>query len=134
MCWQLYINIYNLPRITYFFISVINERELSHSFTDSFSGLIAMSGSILSHFAVDKNPFETARYIARRNSCPINDTRRMVYCLRELPMEKLIRVDSELEDIRAAARGFVSSLSNLLGSGPVVEGSNDGRYKFTKSS
>ncbi|GAB1866924.1 Carboxylesterase 3 [Camponotus japonicus] len=101
--------------------------SLSKFCENSFSGLIAMSGSILSHFAVDKNPFETARYIARRNSCPINDTRKMVYCLRELPMEKLIRVDSELEDIRAAARGFVSSLSNLLGSGPVVEGSNDGR-------
>lgn len=86
-----------------------------------------MSGSILSHFAIDKNPSETAKYIARKNGCPINDTREMVYCLRELPVEKLIRVDSELENIRAVARGFVSSLSNLLGSGPVVEGSNDGR-------
>lgn len=93
-----------------------------------------MSGSILSHFAIDKNPSETARYIARKNGCPINDTQRMVYCLRELPVEKLIRVNSELENIRAVARGFVSSLSNLLGSGPVVEGSNDGRYKFVESS
>lgn len=101
--------------------------SLSKFFSDSFSGLIAMSGSILSHFAVDKNPFETARYIARKNDCSTNDTRKMVYCLRELPVEKLITVDSELENFRAAAKGFVSSLSNLLGSGPVVEGSNDGR-------
>lgn len=105
-----------------------NERELLHSFTDSFSGLIAMSGSILSHFAIDKDPSETARYIARKNGCPTNDTRKMVYCLRELPVDKLIRVDSELENIRAAARGFVSSLSSLLGSGPVIEGSDDERY------
>ncbi|KMR04806.1 carboxylesterase 3 [Lasius niger] len=101
--------------------------SLSKFCENSFSGLIAMSGSILSHFAVDKNPSETARYIARKNGCPTSDTRKMVYCLRELPVEELIRVDSELQNIRAAARGFVSSLSNLLGSGPVVEGSDDGR-------
>ncbi|KAM0727023.1 Carboxylesterase 1D [Formica fusca] len=101
--------------------------SLSKFCENSFSGLIAMSGSILSHFAVDKDPSETARYIAHKNGCPTNDIRKMVYCLRELPIEKLIRVDSELENIRAAARGFVSSLSNLLGSGPVVEGSDDGR-------
>ncbi|XP_050455597.1 carboxylesterase 1D-like [Cataglyphis hispanica] len=101
--------------------------SLSKFCENSFSGLIAMSGSILSHFAIDKDPSETARYIARKNGCPTNDTRKMVYCLRELPVNKLIRVDSELENIRAAARGFVSSLSSLLGSGPVIEGSDDGR-------
>lgn len=94
---------------------------------DSFHGLIAMSGSVLSHFAVDKDPFETARHVACENGCPTNDTRRMVDCLRELPVEKLISVDSELENIRATVRGFVSGLANLLGPGPVIEGPNDGR-------
>lgn len=94
---------------------------------DKFHGLIAMSGSVLSHFAVDKNPFETARHIADKNGCPTNDTRKMVDCLRELPVEKLIQVDSKLENIRASVRGFVSGLANLLGPGPVIEGSNDGR-------
>ncbi|XP_072763552.1 carboxylesterase 1D [Anoplolepis gracilipes] len=101
--------------------------SLSKFCQNTFSGLIAMSGSILSHFAFDKNPSETARYIAHKNGCPTSDTRKMVYCLRELPVEKLIRIDSELENIRAVARGFISSLSNLLGSGPVIEGSDDGR-------
>jgi len=94
---------------------------------DSFRGLIAMSGSILSHFAVDKDPSETARYIARKNGCPTDDTRRMVDCLQELSVEKLIRVDSEVENIRATVRGFVSGLADLLGPGPVIEGPNDGR-------
>jgi len=86
-----------------------------------------MSGSVLSHFAIDKNPFKTAQYIARKHSCPTDDIREMVHCLRELPMEQLIRVDSELENIRAIAQGFVSSLSSLLAPGPVIEGPNDGR-------
>lgn len=95
--------------------------------SDSFSGLIAMSGSILSHFAVDNNPFATAKYIARKNGCPTDDTRTMVRCLRELPVKDLIKVDSELENIRTVARGFVSGLSSLLGPGPVIEGPDDER-------
>jgi len=94
---------------------------------DSFSGLIAMSGTVLSHFAIDKNPFKTAQYIARKHSCSTDDIREMVHCLRELPVEQLIGVDSELENIRAIAQGFVSSLSSLLAPGPVIEGPNDRR-------
>lgn len=86
-----------------------------------------MSGTILSHFAVDKDPSKTARHIAQKNGCPTNDTRRMVDCLRELPVEKLISTDSELENTRTTVRGFVSGLASLLGPGPVIEGSNDGR-------
>lgn len=94
---------------------------------DSFSGLIAMSGSILSNFAIDKNPFNTAKYIARKNDCPTDDVREMVNCLRELPVEKLIEVDSGLEKMRMTAAGFISGLSMLLGPGPVIEGSDDER-------
>ena len=86
-----------------------------------------MSGTILSHFAVDKDPSKTARHIAQKNDCPTNDTRRMVDCLRELPVEKLISTDSKLENTRTTVRGFVSGLTSLLGPGPVIEGSNDGR-------
>ncbi|XP_012539857.1 pyrethroid hydrolase Ces2a [Monomorium pharaonis] len=100
---------------------------LSKFCENCFHGLIAMSGSILSHFAIDKDPSATARHVAYKNGCPTDDTRRMVDCLRELPVEKLISVDSELESIRANARGFLSGLADLLGPGPVVEGFNDGR-------
>lgn len=96
-------------------------------FPDSFSGLIAMSGSILSHFAIDKKPTDTAKHIAYKNGCPTDNVRKMVDCLRELPVDRLIRTDSELENTRMITQGFVSGLSELLGSGPVLEGSNDGR-------
>ncbi|XP_077258443.1 cocaine esterase [Temnothorax americanus] len=101
--------------------------SLSKFCENHFHGLIAMSGSVLSHFAVDKDASETARYVARKNDCPTDDARRMVDCLRELPVEKLIGIDSQLEKIRATARGFVSGLANLLTPGPVIEGPNDGR-------
>jgi len=87
-----------------------------------------MSGSVLSHFAIDKDPAITAIYIARKNGCPTNDTRRMIDCLRELSVKNLIKVDSELENVRSTARGFVSALANLLAPSPVVEGADDGRY------
>lgn len=86
-----------------------------------------MSGSILSHFAIDRNPADTAKDIARNNDCPIDNVREMVSCLRELPVEKLIRADSELENVRMVAQGFISGLSNLLGAGPVFEGNDDDR-------
>lgn len=86
-----------------------------------------MSGSILSHFAIDKNPADTAKNIAHSNDCPTDNIKEMVSCLRQLPMEKLIRTDSKLEKIRMVAQGFISGLSNLLGAGPVSEGADDDR-------
>lgn len=94
---------------------------------DSFSGLIAMSGSILSHFAIDSNPANTAKDIAHDNGCPTDNTREMVSCLRQLPVEKLIETDSKFENVRKVAQGFISGLSNLLGAGPVLEGADDDR-------
>ncbi|EFN90036.1 Liver carboxylesterase 1 [Harpegnathos saltator] len=101
--------------------------SLSKFCKNSFSGLIAMSGSILSHFAVDRNPADTAKDVARHNGCPIDNTREMVSCLREVPAEELIRTDSRLENVRMVAQGFISGLSNLLGAGPVLEGADDNR-------
>lgn len=85
-----------------------------------------MSGSILSHFAIDKDPFNTAKYIAYNNGCPTNNTKEMIQCLRELSIDKLILVDSRLEYLRTAS-GIVSSMSTLLNAGPVIEGSDDDR-------
>lgn len=99
-----------------------------YEFLDNFSGLIAMSGSILSHFAFDKNPASTAQYVASNNGCPTNNTVEMIRCLQQIPVDKLIQVDSNLETVRSAIQGFISSLSTLLGPGPVIEGNDDGRY------
>ncbi|KAL2742065.1 liver carboxylesterase 2-like [Vespula maculifrons] len=100
--------------------------SLSKLSSGMFNGVIAMSGSILSHFAIDKDPLNTAKYIAINNGCPTSDTKEMVQCLRELSVDKLIEVDSKLEYIRTVP-GIISSISTLLTTGPAIEGSDDER-------
>ncbi|KOC63925.1 Carboxylesterase 1E [Habropoda laboriosa] len=101
---------------------------LSKMSRNPFSGLIAMSGSILSHFAIDKNPSSKMQYIASTNGCPSNDTVQMIYCLKQIPVDKLIETDSSLQTMRSVLHGFIYSLSTLLGPGPVIEGNDDGRF------
>ncbi|KAG7205466.1 hypothetical protein KM043_007453 [Ampulex compressa] len=101
--------------------------SLSNFSRSIFSGLIAMSGSVLSHFTIDKDPQRTARFIASNNGCPTEDVPQMVACLRELPVEKLVKVDSDLENLKMGVQGFISGLSVLLGPGPVIEGTDDQR-------
>lgn len=90
-----------------------------------------MSGSVLSNFAFDKDPMQTTKYIASANGCPIDNVVQMVHCLQELPVETLLSVDSKMSEIRMVADGFISEISALLTAGPVVEGSDDGRYLNT---
>ncbi|XP_015595174.2 carboxylesterase 1D [Cephus cinctus] len=101
--------------------------SLSKLTKNFFTGLIAMSGSILSNFAIDKDPMRTAKYIASQHDCPTDYIPDMVQCLRELSVEQLLQVDSKLETARMVAQGFLSGLSTLLGPGPVIEGSDDER-------
>ncbi|XP_046424006.1 pyrethroid hydrolase Ces2a isoform X2 [Neodiprion fabricii] len=101
--------------------------SLSKLTQSHFSGLIAMSGSVLSHFAIDKDPTTSAKAIAMANDCPVEDVSEMTRCLQELPLEKLIDADSSLESIRASVQGFVGGLAGVLGPGPVVEGQDDQR-------
>ncbi|XP_015120783.1 pyrethroid hydrolase Ces2a [Diachasma alloeum] len=101
--------------------------SLSTLTKNHFSGLIAMSGTILSNFVFDRDPMQTTKFIAFSHGCPTDDVTAMVRCLQELPVEKLISVDSKLSHIRMVADGFISEISALLGAGPVVEGRDDER-------
>ncbi|XP_066581080.1 esterase E4-like [Prorops nasuta] len=101
--------------------------SVSKFLRDRFSGLIAMSGTILSHFSVDRNPSSTAKYIALNNGCPTNDTIQMVRCLRELPADNLVKTDSKLSNTKMTVQGYISSITNILIPGPVIEGVDDER-------
>ena len=87
-----------------------------------------MSGSLLSHFAIDKEPGKTTKAMATANNCPTNDTVMMVRCLREVSFTQVIEHDNQHESTSTKARNFVTDLSTLLAPGPVVEGQNDLRY------
>ncbi|KAJ9601634.1 hypothetical protein L9F63_000242 [Diploptera punctata] len=92
------------------------------------SGVMAMSGSALSAFAIDKNPIATGREVAQKNGCPTSPTFEMVKCLQELPVSALIQADSGLQELRLAAQGVLAGLTGLLGPAPCIEGGNDGRF------
>ncbi|KAG5886054.1 hypothetical protein JTB14_009503 [Gonioctena quinquepunctata] len=91
------------------------------------SGIVAMSGTAVSRWAVDHAPQETAQEIARQNGCPTVNVLTMVKCLQSLPPDSIIMGDSSVEFHRLQSRGFMSGLSGDLGSAPVHEGFNDGR-------
>ena len=92
---------------------------------DHFSGCIAMSGSLLSHFAVDRSPKNNTEMIAENNNCPLNDTVGMVQCLRKLPAKNFVDHDTKQESLSTKVRNFLSDLSSLMGAGPVIDGEND---------
>lgn len=55
------------------------------------SGVIAQSGTALSFWALDKNPADSARLMAKRLECPSNENQAMVTCLRKLPWQTIIK-------------------------------------------
>ncbi|XP_056648857.1 liver carboxylesterase 1 [Diorhabda sublineata] len=91
------------------------------------AGVIAMSGTAVSHWAKDETPEHTALDIAEQNGCPIMDPLTMVKCLQSLPAEHIIRGDSTVEFTKLQNKGFMGGLSGGLNSAPVTEGVNDGR-------
>lgn len=93
-----------------------------------FSGIIAMSGSPVSKFAIDEKPMKSSEAIATAYNCPVNETVKMVVCLRALPTERIVEHDNQQEASGKQAQDFVTDLSSLLNSGPVVEGQNDLRF------
>ncbi|PSN44361.1 hypothetical protein C0J52_19622 [Blattella germanica] len=91
-------------------------------------GVLAMSGSALSAFAIDHNPLATGRELAERNGCPVTPVLEMVKCLQEVPVSTLIQADSGLQELRLAAQGVLAGITGLLGAAPCIDGSNDGRF------
>nr|XP_022902159.1 esterase E4-like [Onthophagus taurus] len=91
------------------------------------SGIIAMSGSAISSWAIDNTPAKTAKEVAEYQGCPSQNTLTMIRCLQNVGPETLIKGDSEIEKTRFASRGFISGMSGLLSASPVTEGANDYR-------
>ncbi|XP_014229907.1 liver carboxylesterase 1 [Trichogramma pretiosum] len=91
------------------------------------SGLIAMSGTPLSNFAIDKSPQNHTNTLAKVHNCYRSTSVEMVYCLRKLPAETFVNYDSKRETLLKEPQNFVTDLSSILGTGPVVEGQDDQR-------
>lgn len=51
-----------------------------------------MSGTAVSHWALDNTPIDTARSLAERNGCPTTSALTMVKCLQNLDSKQIIAV------------------------------------------
>ncbi|CAH0551297.1 unnamed protein product [Brassicogethes aeneus] len=91
------------------------------------SGVVAMSGTAVSHWATDNTPRNTALEVATHNGCPTASTLIMIKCLQNTPPESIIQGDSMIEFQRLRNQGFVSGLNGQLSAAPVREGYHDGR-------
>ncbi|KAL3288103.1 hypothetical protein HHI36_002553 [Cryptolaemus montrouzieri] len=91
------------------------------------AGVVAMSGTAVSHWALDNTPINTARELAERNGCPMTSFLTMIKCLQVLNPKEIISGDSFIQFERLQQRGFQSGMAGGLGAAPVNEGRSDGR-------
>uniref|UniRef100_A0A8D8PS43 Venom carboxylesterase-6 n=1 Tax=Cacopsylla melanoneura TaxID=428564 RepID=A0A8D8PS43_9HEMI len=89
-------------------------------------GIVAMSGSAISPFAVDSHPSQTYSNITKKSTlCSDKTGVEMVKCMQELGAEDIVKSDSECEEANINNGGFIAGLGEVLTPGPVVEGGND---------
>ncbi|XP_017770157.1 PREDICTED: carboxylesterase 4A-like isoform X2 [Nicrophorus vespilloides] len=93
----------------------------------SVSAVVAMSGTAVSHWALENSPALTAEELAQYHGCPTSSILVMLKCMQNLPPDSIIEGDYQLERTRLNSRGFVSGMNGLLGSAPNAEGRFDGR-------
>ncbi|KAB0805013.1 hypothetical protein PPYR_01983 [Photinus pyralis] len=91
------------------------------------NGVVALSGTALSNWAVDTKPGETAREMADLQGCPTTNPLPMIKCLQAVSANKIVKRDSEIAAARLQRQGFVSGIQGHLCSSPVVEYKYDGR-------
>lgn len=63
-----------------------------HLFTGIPSGVVAMSGTAVSHGAIDEKPVNSAHEIAENQGCPTTSTLTMIKCLQNTPAANIIKV------------------------------------------
>jgi len=59
-----------------------------------FNGVISQSGSPLAEWALDRNPWESAQYMAGRLGCPTDTSQNLVNCMRTLSWEEIVEEQS----------------------------------------
>ncbi|KAJ0177681.1 hypothetical protein K1T71_006554 [Dendrolimus kikuchii] len=91
----------------------------------SATGVVALSGTPLSPGAVRPEPEKHAEMLAERTGCPKSPAEKLVMCLRELSVEKLILADADIDINAMDTSAFLSEISGRSGPGVRVEGKDD---------
>ncbi|XP_060869030.1 fatty acyl-CoA hydrolase precursor, medium chain isoform X2 [Metopolophium dirhodum] len=92
------------------------------------SGIVAMSGSPLSAFAVDPAPKQTYQNMTMLLGCDQSVPLQAIRCLQMLSIQTIINADYKYQNTKLGKEGYLTGLGSLLNVGPAVEGHNDGRF------
>nr|XP_017107337.2 carboxylesterase 5A [Drosophila bipectinata] len=90
-------------------------------------GVVAMSGTALSQYAMDKEPVQSVQEVAKINGCPGGNELEIVKCMRGKSAVEIIKNDEKVQTERLAGRALVKGLTGNVGFQPHVESEEDGR-------
>lgn len=93
----------------------------------SINGVVAMSGSSLSQYSHDDNATTSTAEIAEAHSCPHDDEVRMLNCLRNRPVDEIVKQDSKIQIDRLMERKMIKAMNGMLSFSPSVESMDDQR-------
>lgn len=96
--------------------------------TEMINGVVAMSGSAYTKYAVDELPKQSVQQIATINNCGVAKTElEIVRCLRKINAEEIIRRDSQIQIERLQGQAMMRSMTGMATFNPVLERSYDNR-------
>ncbi|XP_017834845.1 carboxylesterase 1F [Drosophila busckii] len=90
-------------------------------------GVVAMSGTALSQYAMDRDPVQSVQEVAKINGCPAGNELEVVNCMRKKSAEEIIKNDDRVQTERLAGRALVKGLTGNVGFQPHMENEEDGR-------
>lgn len=93
----------------------------------SVNGIVSMSGSALSQYAIDEDPVQSVEEIAMINECPTTNELEIVKCLRTKTADDIIIKDSMVQTERLQGRAMVKGIAGGVGFNPHMEDPDDGR-------
>lgn len=93
----------------------------------SINGVVAMSGSSLNQYSYDENATTTVSEIADAHKCPHKDEVELVHCLRNKPVDVIVKQDSMLQVDRLMERNMIKAMTGMVSFSPNVESKDDQR-------
>lgn len=93
----------------------------------SVNGVVAMSGSSLSQYSYDDNATTSTQEIANAHKCANKNEVELLKCLRNKPVEQIVKKDSDLQVNRLMEKNLVKAMNGMLSFSPNIESKDDQR-------
>lgn len=93
----------------------------------SLSGVIAMSGSAITPYALDQTPQTSVEQVAEENSCGFSNETEFLNCMNDKKPEEVVENDSRIQVERLTGEQQIKSLTGSIGFPPHLEVPDDNR-------